>query len=192
MIFPENKTLLLASASPRRKQLLEDAGFKIKILPPKKIKEIIPADISANNAAVYLSELKAHAYSEFLNKNTIIITADTTVLLDNTILGKPANENEAFSMLTELSGKEHKVITGVTIQSKNKKISFADITSVKFKKLSEEEIKYYIKNYKPYDKAGSYGIQEWIGYIGITGIKGSYFNVMGLPVQKVYEHLKKF
>lgn len=188
----KNKKILLASKSPRRKQLLEDAGFKFGIITSKEVEEIIPNNISNKKVAIYLSNLKASAYINDLQENEILISADTIVCLNNEILGKPKNYDGAFNMLSNLSGKEHKVITGVTICSNDKKTSFADETIVKFKELTNDEINYYITNYKPYDKAGSYGIQEWIGYIGITKIIGSYFNVMGLPVQKVYEALSRF
>lgn len=187
-----NKEILLASKSPRRKQILADAGFKFEVITSKEVDEIIPNDISINKVAEYLSELKANAYKNDLDDNQILISADTVVCLDDKILGKPTDNEDAFKMLSYLSGKEHKVITGVTICSSNKKVSFSDTTIVKFKKLTENEINYYIKNYKPFDKAGSYGIQEWIGYIGITKIIGSYFNVMGLPIQKLYDELLKF
>ncbi len=188
----KNKRILLVSKSPRRKQLLEDAGFKFEVISSKEVEEIIPKNISNNEAAVFLSELKANAYKADLQNDEILIAADTIVCLEDKILGKPKDYKDAFKMLTALSGKQHKVITGVTICSTDKELSFAGKTTVKFKELSEDEINYYITNYKPYDKAGSYGIQEWIGYIGITEIKGSYFNVMGLPVQKVYEVLRDF
>jgi len=188
----KNKKIFLASKSPRRKQLLDDAGFKFEIITSKEVEEIIPKDISNNEIAIYLSNLKTNAYKNDLHENEILISADTIVCLDDEVLGKPKNYDNAFNMLMRLSGKEHKVITGVTICSTEKQISFADETIVKFKELTNDEINYYITNYKPYDKAGSYGIQEWIGYIGITEIKGSYFNVMGLPVQKVYETLRTF
>jgi len=194
MILPnlKNKKILLASKSPRRKQLLEEAGFKFEIITSKEVEEIIPNNIPNNEVAIYLSELKANAYKNDLLRNEILISADTIVCLENEILGKPKGYDDAFRMLSNLSSKEHKVITGVTICSNTKQVSFAGETSVKFKNLTEEEINYYITNYKPYDKAGSYGIQEWIGYIGITEIKGSYFNVMGLPIQMVYECLISF
>lgn len=188
----KNKKLLLASKSPRRKQLLKDAGFNFEVISSKEVEEIIPEHISNNEAAVFLSELKANAYMADLQADEILITADTIVCLEDNILGKPKDYKDAFKMLTKLSGKEHNVITGVTICSIEKKISFAEETIVKFKELTEGEINYYINNFKPYDKAGSYGIQEWIGYIGITEIKGSYFNVMGLPIQKLYDSLKEF
>ncbi|NPA45258.1 MAG: septum formation protein Maf [Chlorobi bacterium] len=188
----KNKKILLASKSPRRKQLLKDAGFNFEIITSKEVEEIIPNNIRNNEVAIYLSELKANAYKNDLSENEILISADTIVCLENKILGKPKDYDDAFKMLSNLSGKEHKVITGVTICSNKKQVSFSDETSVKFKNLTNNEINYYITNYKPFDKAGSYGIQEWIGYIGITEIKGSYFNVMGLPVHKVYEQLNKF
>jgi len=187
-----NKKILLASASPRRSQLLKDAGFDFKIITGKKIDETVPEKLIGKNAALYLAELKADAYSEEIKPDTVLITADTVVCLGDRILGKPENYENAFEILQSLSGKKHKVITGVSIRSAEKKISFADETVVTFKKLDKEEIDYYITYYKPFDKAGAYGIQEWIGYIGITEITGSYFNVMGLPIQKVYEILKKF
>ncbi len=192
MIFTENKKILLASASPRRSQLLNDAGFNFTVIGGKDINESIPENLTGKDAAIYLANLKADAYSEEIKKDTILITADTIVCLENTILGKPKDEKEAYKILQSLSGKEHKVVTGVAVCSPDKQISFADETCVKFKILSEAEINYYITHYKPFDKAGAYGIQEWIGYIGITEIRGSYFNVMGLPVQKLYEILKEF
>lgn len=188
----ENKKLLLASKSPRRKQLMEDAGFEFEIINSKKLTEKIPKHISNKKAAVYLAEYKANAYKDQISENTVLITADTIVCLNNKILGKPKDHNEAFQMIRSLSGKKHKVITGVTIISINKSISFSSSTDVYFKKMSDEEINYYINNYKPFDKAGAYGIQEWIGLTCIEKIKGSYFNVMGLPIQKVCEALKEF
>ncbi len=188
----KNKKLLLASKSPRRKQLLEDAGFTFEIINSKDIKEDIPKDILNEDAAVYLAELKANAYKEELSENNILIAADTIVCLENNILGKPKDYKDAFQMIKSLSGKKHKVITGISILSTDKSESFASSTDVYFKDIPDEEIKFYIENYKPYDKAGAYGIQEWIGLTCIEKIKGSYFNVMGLPVQKLYEMLKSF
>ncbi|RLD51850.1 MAG: septum formation protein Maf [Bacteroidetes bacterium] len=191
-MFPKTKKLLLASASPRRSQLLKDAGFDFTVIGGKDIDESIPENLTGKDAAIYLANLKADAYSEEITADTILITADTIVCLNDTILGKPKDEKEAFEILQSLSGKEHKVITGVAVRSSDKQISLAGETCVQFKPLSADEINYYIRHYKPFDKAGAYGIQEWIGYIGITEIKGSYFNVMGLPVQKLYETLKEF
>ncbi|MCF6185450.1 MAG: Maf family nucleotide pyrophosphatase [Bacteroidales bacterium] len=192
MNFLSDKKILLASKSPRRKQLLKDTGFSFTVIKGKEVDESIPEKITGKDVAIFLADLKADAYTNEIKENTILITADTIVCLNDKILGKPKDYEDAFNILQSLSGKEHKVITGVSVRSAEKQISFADETSVKFKDLSKEEIDYYITNYKPYDKAGAYGIQEWIGYIGITEIKGSYFNVMGLPVQKIYEILKKF
>jgi septum formation protein len=194
MIFDnlKNKTLLLASQSPRRKQLLEEAGFTFIIVNTKFIEETIPKGIINADAAVFLAELKANAYISDLKANEILITADTIVCSEDTILGKPNNYDGAFKMLKSLSGKTHSVITGVNIRSVNQSISFSDKTFVKFKKMTNQEIEYYIINYKPYDKAGAYGIQEWIGLNFIEKIEGSYFNVMGLPVHLIYEHLKHF
>jgi len=191
-MFPKTKKLLLASASPRRSQLLKDAGFDFTVIGGKDIDESIPDKLSGKDAAIYLANLKADAYSEEITAETILITADTVVCLNDTILGKPKDEKDAFEILQSLSGKEHKVITGVTVRSSVKQISFAGETCVQFKPLSTDEINYYIRHYKPFDKAGAYGIQEWIGYIGISEIKGSYYNVMGLPVQALYEALKEF
>ncbi len=192
MNFLSEKKIILASASPRRSQLLKDAGFNFSVAKGRKVDENIPENLKGKNAAIFLAELKADTYADKIKNDTILITADTIVCLENTILGKPENEKEAYKILKSLSGKEHKVITGVAVRSSNKQISFADETCVQFKTLDDNEINWYITHYKPFDKAGAYGIQEWIGYIGITKIKGSYFNVMGLPVQKLYEILKKF
>ncbi|NOZ36436.1 MAG: septum formation protein Maf [Chlorobi bacterium] len=192
MNFISDKKILLASKSPRRKQLLEDAGFSFTVIKSKEVDESIPEKITGKDAAIFLADLKAEAYKNEIQKNTILITADTIVCLKDKILNKPKDYKDAFDILQLLSGKEHKVITGVSIRSVDKQISFSDETCVRFKKLSTEEIDYYITNYKPYDKAGAYGIQEWIGYIGITEINGSYYNVMGLPIQKIYENLKNF
>ncbi len=192
MLVKTNKKILLASASPRRSQLLKDAGFDFKIITGKKIDETVPEKLIGKNAALYLAELKADAYSEEIKPDTVLITADTVVCLGDRILGKPESYENAFEILQSLSDKKHKVITGISIRSAEKKISFTDETLVTFKKLDKEEIDYYITHYKPFDKAGAYGIQEWIGYIGITEITGSYFNVMGLPIHKVYEILKEF
>lgn len=188
----DNKQLLLASKSPRRKQLLEEAGFSFKIVNSKDIKEDIPENISVKKAAVYLAEFKANAYKDVISEKTILIAADTIVCYKKKILGKPENFDEAFDMIKSLSGKKHKVITGVNVLSLNKSISFSSTTEVYFKDISDEEINYYITNFKPFDKAGAYGIQEWIGLTCIEKIKGSYFNVMGLPIHKVYEALKEF
>jgi len=192
MFSAKGKKILLASSSPRRSRLLKDTGIDFTVIKGLDVDEIIPENIIGKYAAIYLANLKAEAYKSEIKIDTILITADTIVCLEDKILGKPENYEDAFNILKSLSGKEHEVITGVSIRSSAKQHSFADKTFVTFKQLSDEEIDYYITHYKPFDKAGAYGIQEWIGYIGITGIKGSYFNVMGLPVQKVYDILTKF
>ena len=184
--------VILASKSPRRKQLLGNLGIEFTVVS-KNVNEIFPAKMNAAETALYLSELKAEAFSESeFNNNTLLITADTIVSLNGKILGKPSGLSEAREIIEELSGKDHEVITGVCIKSKNKFRSFTVKTKVHFKKLNSEEINFYVDNFKPVDKAGAYGIQEWIGYIGIDKIEGSFYNVMGLPTQKLYEELLKF
>lgn len=185
----ENTDIILGSQSPRRKQLLEDIGLKFRSLS-FPVDEVFPDKLTAIETAIYLSELKAKAFPETeLQENSILITADTVVSLSDQLLGKPANDSEAFEMLQLLSGKCHEVISAFTFRSKRKTKSFYTETKVYFKVLSTEEINYYISHYKPFDKAGAYGIQEWIGKIGIEKIDGSYFNVMGLPVHQVYAEL---
>lgn len=189
----KNYRLLLGSQSPRRRQLLEGVGFKSQLLEPLEVNEAYPTHLKAEQIAIYLAELKADAYNHYIADNkTILITADTIVWINEKVLGKPCNRNEAINMLTVLSGNEHMVYTGVCIKMKDKSKSFYSKTAVKFRHLSHEEIEYYVDHYKPYDKAGSYGVQEWIGYIGIQEIHGSYFNVMGLPIQMLYTELEKF
>lgn len=156
------------------------------------IPEIFPEGLGMTEVPVYLAELKAEALHPFLENYQLIITADTIVWLDGEVLNKPADYADGFRMLRNLSGKKHQVVTGVCLLSPEKKVSFYASTDVWFKELSDEEIHHYLEHYKPYDKAGAYGIQEWIGYIGIYHIEGSFFNVMGLPVQSLYEHLKAF
>ncbi len=184
------KSIILASQSPRRKELLSllDLEFKVEV---RSIDEVFPKTIKTADVAVYLAELKASAFTA-INEQHIVITADTVVILDDTILGKPKNKTQATEMLQALSNKSHEVVTGVCIKSAQKMHSFSCTTKVYFKELSIREIDYYIEKYKPYDKAGSYGIQEWIGAIGITKIEGSYFNVVGLPIQELNEQLKNF
>ncbi len=182
--------IVLGSASPRRKELLESLDnipFRIEV---SNTDETIPCNIATKDAAKYLAKKKADAYT--IKHNTLLITADTIVIRKNKIYGKPKDRQEAKEMLLELSGKKHEVITGVCIKSKNKEKVFHSKTEVKFNSLSQSEIEYYINHYQPFDKAGAYGIQEWIGYIGIKKIKGSYYNVMGLPTNKIYKKLLKF
>ncbi len=182
--------LILASNSPRRQQLLTEAGFTFDVYT-EHIDENYPSSIPTSEIAVYLARKKNDVYRNKFS-DTIILTADTTVVLDNSLLEKPQDASQAFEMLSRLSGRQHEVITGVSISCQDRIDSFSVVTSVTFKSLTEEEINYYISNYKPFDKAGSYGIQEWIGMIGITKIDGSYFNVVGLPIQEVYSHLQAF
>lgn len=183
--------LILASASPRRHQLMKDAGFKFDI-KLKEIDEIWPKDMEAEKVPEYLAHLKAKAFDGELSSGELLITADTIVCLDAKILGKPKDRDGAIEMLRKLSGQKHRVVTGVCLTTFGHSESFSAFTDVFFKELSEEEIIYYVDQYKPFDKAGAYGIQEWIGYIGIKRIEGSFYNVMGLPVQQLYEALKKF
>lgn len=184
-------TIILASASPRRKQLLEGLGISFEVLR-KEVDESFPAHLKREKIPLYLCEKKAAAFALELKKNTLLITADTIVWLKNKAINKPANRAEAIAMLSELSGKKHIVYTGVCIKSRKTAKKFFDKTEVYFKKLTMAEIEHYIDTYEPYDKAGAYGAQEFIGYIGIKKINGSYFNVMGLPVNKVYEELSTF
>jgi septum formation protein len=184
--------LILATQSPRRHFLMSEAGFKYTINIPVGIEEVYPESLVDEEIPLFLSELKASWFNGKLQENDIVITADTVVLLNDKVLGKPVSEENAIEMLQSLSGKAHDVATGVCFKSKDKQHSFVDITTVHFRNFTDEEICYYVSTYKPYDKAGSYGAQEWIGYIGIEWIEGSYFNVMGLPIQKLYVELEKF
>lgn len=181
------KQIILASQSPRRKELLGllDLDFKVEV---REVEEIFPNSLDSSEVAEYLAKLKAMAFTN-LSDEQLIITADTVVILDQQILGKPKDKTEAIQMLRSLSNRSHNVTTGVCIKSSDKTISFSNTTKVYFKELTTSEIEYYIENYKPYDKAGSYGIQEWIGAIGITKIEGSYFNVVGLPIQELNKQI---
>jgi len=185
-----NFPIILASKSPRRQQLLKEMGVAFSV-KTKDTEENYPSEMKPSEVPTYLASKKAHALLDETN-NEIIIAADTIVLLDNEILGKPTNEQEAFDMLRKQSGKSHDVITGVCLLNKHKEICFSDTTKVHFKELSKEEIEFYITTFQPFDKAGSYGIQEWLGKIAINKIEGSYFNVMGLPTHKLYEALLSF
>jgi septum formation protein len=187
----KNYNLILATQSPRRHQLMTDAGFSYTIEVPN-VDEVYPANLIDEEIPVYLAELKASWFKGKLKNNDIVITADTVVLLNNKVLGKPVSAENAIEMLQELSGNTHTVATGVCLLSSEKQRSFVAISKVHFRTFTSDEINYYVHTYKPFDKAGSYGAQEWIGYVGIEGIEGSYFNVMGLPVQKLYVELDKF
>jgi septum formation protein len=186
-----NYQLILASQSPRRQHLLKELGLDFEI-QVKAVDEVYPPHLLRQEIPMYLSKLKADAFATDLKLGQLVITADTIVWLNEAVLGKPIDYNDAFTMLKNLSGNMHTVYTGVCLKSVEKEKSFWASTDVYFKNLSDAEIKYYLENYKPYDKAGSYGIQEWIGYIGIKRIEGSYFNVMGLPIQKLYDELQIF
>ena len=184
--------IILASRSPRRRFLLSQLGISFTEISAE-IDESFPAGLTPDLAAIYIAEKKADQFRGLLeDPKNILITADTLVLIDNRILGKPEGKKGAAEMLQTLSGSMHQVVTGICLRSRDKSHSFTSWTNVFFKDLSEEEIDHYLEIYKPYDKAGAYGIQEWIGYIGITRIEGSYFNVMGLPVQRLYEELSRF
>ena len=188
----ENYNLILASASPRRRQLLADCGIKFTLADKFECDETFPATMPCCEVAQHISALKSNAYPNPLSEKEILLTADTVVIAENKILGKPADRTEAVEMLTLLSGRKHTVITGVTIRTATHTHSFSVESSVYFRALTSEEMDYYIDTYKPFDKAGAYGIQEWIGYVAIEGIEGSFFNVMGLPVQRLYVELDLF
>ena len=186
------RNIILASQSPRRQYLLKELGLDFEIRETN-VREVYPEGLRPEEIAIYLAELKAGSFDETrLDDKAIIITADTIVAVGNEILGKPGHYGEAVIMLQKLSGRKHDVITAVCLKSKKKKHVFHVLSSVFFKVLSLEEIEYYIDNFQPFDKAGGYGIQEWIGYIGIDRIEGSFFNVMGLPVKELYEELLTF
>ena len=184
--------LILASRSPRRRQLLADCGLEFSLAGDYEVVVEYPRDLPADEVAAFLSRLKSEAYPEPLGGKDILITADTVVIADGRILGKPAGRETALDMLRSLSGRSHSVITGVTLRNGSRSRTFDSRTKVFFKQLSDEEIDYYVDRYRPYDKAGAYGIQEWIGYVAIERIEGSFYNVMGLPVQKLLTELEIF
>lgn len=183
--------LLLASNSPRRRELLGLLDVDFEIVAPRPVEEIYPADLPAEEVAPYLSALKASAYADLPKGDKIVVTADTVVVCDGQILGKPKDRDEAIAMLHLLSGKTHKVVTGVTLMSEDQTVTFAETTLVTFDSLSDEMIETYVDRYRPFDKAGAYGIQEWIGCVGIRGINGCYYNVMGLPLHALHTHLRQ-
>ncbi len=186
-----HKKIVLASASPRRQQFLKDldVDFEIRLKP---VEEIYPDELKGSGIALFLAELKAKAFEDSLVENEILITGDTIVCIDDQALGKPKDKAEATAMLQNLSGRTHEVISSVCLKSIEKTRAFHDKTTVYFKELSAEEIEYYINNHQPFDKAGAYGIQEWIGQIGVQKIEGSYFTVMGMPVHLLYDELLQF
>ncbi len=183
--------LILASKSPRRQQLLKNLGLDFEIRT-KELDEYFPEELGMTAIPEFLAQLKADAMKDTLQDDEILITADTIVWKDANVLGKPKTREEAIEMLKDLSGNQHQVITGMHLQSTQKKVTFHAVTEVWFDELTDDEISFYVDTYKPYDKAGAYGIQEWIGYVGINKIEGSFYNVMGLPVHKLYQYLKEF
>lgn len=184
--------ILLGSNSPRRKELLAglDLNFEIKVIPG--LEEHYPPTLQPEEIPVFLARQKAEAYIPTLSDKTLLITADTIVWNQNKVIGKPKDREDAIQMLQSLSGHEHHVVTGVCLTTTEKQKAFSVVSTVKFAALTDEEISYYVDKYHPFDKAGAYGIQEWIGYIGVESINGSFYNVMGLPVQRLYQELKKF
>ena len=186
-----NRKLVLASKSPRRQQLLREMDLTFEIRT-KEVEEIFPAELKRQEIPEFLAKLKASAFKGQLAEDEILITSDTVVCIGDKVMNKPSDRTEAIQMLSDLSGKKHTVYTGVSLTSKEKQVTFSDATDVYFKNLTPGEIEYYIDQHRPFDKAGAYGIQEWIGYIGIEKIEGSYFTVVGLPVQKLYAELCKF
>ena len=188
----EGYQVVLASNSPRRKELLGGLGIHFEVRTLQDIDESYPDTLRGEEIPMYISAKKAEAYRQTMAANELIITADTVVCDNGIVLGKPKDAAEAKQMLRQLSGHAHEVITGVSIVTQEKTVQFASTSKVFFAALSDEEIDYYINVYQPFDKAGAYGIQEWIGYVGVTRIEGSYFNVMGLPIQRLYTELKRF
>ena len=186
-----NYRIFLASNSPRRKELLSGLGIPFEVRVNGDIDESYPSDLPPEAIPLHISRKKAAAYLQTMSADELIITADTVVVASGEILGKPVDASDAHRMLRLLSGTTHQVITGVCLTTTDHQVAFSVTTDVTFKDLGDEEIHYYIDHYRPYDKAGAYGIQEWIGYIGVTGLHGSYFNVMGLPIQRIYEELRK-
>ncbi|MDD4488888.1 MAG: Maf-like protein [Paludibacter sp.] len=183
--------IILGSASPRRQELLRGINLPFEVMPIN-VDESYPPYLTGVEIPMYLAEKKADAYKSMLNDELMVITADTIVLLEGNVLGKPVDKADAIKMLQKLSGKTHQVITGVCISTKLRRRTFHTISEVKFARLNDAEIDYYLELYAPYDKAGSYGVQEWIGFIAVEQINGSYFNVMGLPIQRLYNELKRW
>lgn len=184
--------IVLASNSPRRKELLQRMGVNFKVRTLFGIDESYPDSLRGEDIVCYISRNKAKAYQSSMAPNELLITADTIVYVDGEVMGKPKNAEQAKEMLHKLSGKTHQVITGVTIVTAKRTENFGVTSHVKFTNITDEEINFYVDNYLPFDKAGAYGIQEWIGIVAVEEIKGSYFNVVGLPVQRLYQKLKTF
>lgn len=187
----EKYKVILASNSPRRKDLLTGLGVEYEVRTLSDVDESFPAGLQRAEIPLYIAKEKAAAYQTMLNPGELMITADTIVWLDGKVLGKPADREEAMQMLREMSGRTHEVFTGVALTTVAWQRSFSAQTEVRFSELTEEEIRYYVDLFHPMDKAGAYGVQEWIGFIGVEHISGSYFNIMGLPVQRLYQELKK-
>ncbi len=183
--------IILASQSPRRKQLLEWAEIPFEIVV-KETDENFPADLDPDKAAIHIARNKLLAVQELVSPGSIILAADTMVVLNNRIIGKPQSREDAFEILMDLSGKKHAVITGVVMRRNDREIAFADATDVQFHELTPAEIEFYVDKYKPYDKAGAYAIQEWIGVVGIKSVSGDFYNVMGLPISRVVRELNFF
>lgn len=188
----KGRRLLLASKSPRRSQLMRDCGLEFEVVDGREAEEVYPPELPVEQVAEYLSRLKSDAYADVLTTGDVLITADTVVVAGGEILGKPADRADAERMLGLLSGAEHTVITGVTLRTTDGCERFSCSSRVRFRTIEPDEVAYYLDTYRPYDKAGAYGIQEWIGYVAIEGIEGSFYNVMGLPVQMLYVRLKEF
>lgn len=188
----KNRRIILASRSPRRRELLGDCDLPFEVADSYEVEEIFPEELPADEVAEYLSRLKADGYPWPLAQSDILITADTVVINDGRILGKPADRTQAIEMIRSLAGHTHRVVTGVTLRSAERSVSFSSSSEVRFRELEPDEIEYYIDTYRPYDKAGAYGIQEWIGCTAIESISGSFYNVMGLPVAALYSRLKDF
>lgn len=184
--------LLLASQSPRRRELMSGCGLPYELAPKFDCEERYPAELAAEEVPGYLSRLKSEAYPAPLAARDILLTADTVVVLDGEVLGKPRGRDGAVEMLHRLSARRHTVVSGVTFRTRERMHTFTAHTSVWFRRLEREEIDYYVDTFRPFDKAGSYGIQEWIGYAAIERIEGSFYNVMGLPIQKLYVELDQF
>lgn len=193
-LFPplSNCRILLASQSPRRRELLGHLDVDVEILPLVDVNEAYPASMRPEEVPAYISKKKAHPYMSDLKEGDILLTADTVVICRGEVIGKPTDPQDAARILRQLSGKTHIVVTGVTLATTKRIVTFSETTEVEFAPLTIEEIDYYLEKYRPLDKAGAYGIQEWIGYIGIKGIKGDYYNVMGLPLHNLYSHLLTF
>lgn len=188
----ENYNVILASNSPRRHELLKGLEIDFKVKTIKDLDESYPDSLIGEEIPLFLAQKKGSAYTSLLDEKTMIITADTIVWNENKVLGKPKDRDNALSMLRSLSGKTHKVFTGVCVKTLSKEITFVASSDVTFATLTDEEIEFYVDKYKPFDKAGAYGVQEWIGYVGVEHINGSFYNIMGLPVQRLYTELKKF